>query len=867
MDRNLRIRMLLEAADKVTKPLRNIAQGSSRTAQALKATRDRLKEIERAQADVAGFRQLKTGLRSTETELSAAQTRVAELARAMAAAETPTKKLAADFAKAKREAATLKTEHAAQSAELQTVRERMNAAGAATAGLVGHERNLRTAAARTNQELAEQERRLTEVNGRASRFAAGREAFDKMQGRAANMAIGGAASIGTGMSMARPMIAGVKEAQAFQSGMTDIAQKANMTRAAAEKMGAGLLVASRAANQMPAALQEGVDALAGFGLDPAKAAAMMKPIGRAATAYKAEIQDLSRAAFAVNDNLKVPIEQTGRVIDVMATAGKAGAFEIKDMAQYFPALTAGYQALGQKGVPAVADLAAALQIARKGAGDAASAATNVENVIQKMASPTTIKKFAKFGIDLPNALKKAYADGKTPLEAIAELTNKALGGDLSKIGFLFEDMQVQQGLRPLIQNLQEYRRIRAEAGGARGTADRDFAGRMKDSAEQSKRLAVNARTLGIVMGTQLLPFVNAVTSKLNDFASWLGAAAQKHPLLTKVTIISAAAIAALFVVLGGAAIAVAAIMGPIAIMNAGLIAMGVAGGIASIGLLPIIGTVAAVVAGVALLGAAAYLIYNNWSAITGFFSGIWSGVKAIFAGGLSGILQSILYLDGYVIGALINLGSRAFSWLTTQLPSLLSSGFATAWRAFKAAMQFAFFELPAMFVNLGSMIVQGIVNGIKGAPGALWRAAKGLANSMSDGFKAGAGIHSPSRVFMRLGGYIVEGLTNGIADEEHAPVRRLDGLSRRMAAAIAIGTAAPAFAVAGNAATAGAGSHGQVGARAGSGVHYEVHIHAAPGQDEKKLADLFERKIIELERRHAAARRSSFADTPDWNDA
>lgn len=43
MDRNLRIRMLIG-----TKP---------RAAQTLKATRDRLKEIERAQTDVAGFRE------------------------------------------------------------------------------------------------------------------------------------------------------------------------------------------------------------------------------------------------------------------------------------------------------------------------------------------------------------------------------------------------------------------------------------------------------------------------------------------------------------------------------------------------------------------------------------------------------------------------------------------------------------------------------------------------------------------------------------------------------------------------------------------------------------------------------------------
>ena len=46
-DRNLRIQVLLQAADRVTRPLRDIAGGSTRAAQALRLTRDRLKEMSR----------------------------------------------------------------------------------------------------------------------------------------------------------------------------------------------------------------------------------------------------------------------------------------------------------------------------------------------------------------------------------------------------------------------------------------------------------------------------------------------------------------------------------------------------------------------------------------------------------------------------------------------------------------------------------------------------------------------------------------------------------------------------------------------------------------------------------------------------
>lgn len=801
-DRNLRIRMLLEAGDRVTRPLRDIAQGSTRAAQALKATRDRLKEIERAQADVGGFRELKAGLRTTDQALQAAQTRVGQLAREMQQTASPTRAMTREFERAKREAQELSRQHDTETRELQTLRDRLRAAGVATRDLARHERQLCDRASDTNRELQEQTRRLEQASDRQRRFGAARDRFARGQGLATGMAAGGAASLATGAALARPIIGGVEQAQAFQSGMTDIAQKANLTREQAARMGKSLLIAARAANQMPADLQKGVDTLSGFGLDPTKATQMMRPIGRAATAYKAEIDDLSAAAFAANDNLKVPIEQTGKVIDIMAEAGKAGAFEIKDMAGAFPALTAGYQALGQTGTGAVADLSAALQIARKGAGDSATAATNVSNIIQKIASPATIKAFSRFGIDLPNALKRAYADGKTPLEAIAELTKKATGGDLGKIGFLFEDAQVQQGLRPLIQNLEEYRRIRAQAGAANGTTDSDFAERMKDSAEQTKQLKVNAAALAISLGNTLLPTVNAVLGRVGAFAGRLSAWSQRHPALTRAIVLTAGGLSALFIVLGIGAIALAGIVGP-------MYAFAAAATYTEMALLPIIGIAAAIVAGIVLLGAAAYLIYSNWGAISGWFAGMWQTVKATFVGVM-------------------------------------------AW----------FASLPARFGEFGRNMISGMINGITGMLGRLKETIVGAASSAANWFKAKLGIHSPSRVFAGFGGFMMQGLSNGIDGGAAAPVRRLDRLSRQMTSAIAVGTAVPAMAMA----TPGGASAGRSPASAPVGVtrKYEIHLHAAPGMDEAKLIDLLERKLADIERRDVANDRSGFADKDEF---
>src|SRR5690606_15600478 len=104
------------------------------------------------------------------------------------------------------------------------------------------------------------------------------------------------------------------------------------------------------------------------GMDPRNAVKLIGPIGRLGTAFKVELADGADAAYANINNLKVAQAQTAKAFDIMAAGGNAGAFEIKDMARWFPTLTARMQALGQQGLPAVADLTAALQVAMNTAG-------------------------------------------------------------------------------------------------------------------------------------------------------------------------------------------------------------------------------------------------------------------------------------------------------------------------------------------------------------------------------------------------------------------------------------------------------------------------------------------------------------------
>ncbi|MBX9746282.1 MAG: phage tail tape measure protein, partial [Hyphomonadaceae bacterium] len=344
-------------------------------------------------------------------------------------------------------------------------------AGIDTGRLADEEKRLGREIGTANDRFEEQKRRLAEANQRQRRI-------DKADAVGSQLRTKGSGLVATGLAIGAPVVLAAAQYRDFQSSLADVGVTAGLTGQEVERLGQRIRALAPKVAQTPEALQQGLQVLVAQGLDLPTADALLGPIGRAATAQKAELVDLANVSFSVFNNLKVPIGESARALDIMTFAGKRGGVELRDMARNFPALTAAASGLGQKGVAAVADISAALEIAKNGAGDADEAATNLKNVLQKINSNETIGNFKKFGVDLPAALKRAYADGKTPIEAIAELTRKATGGDLAKIGQIFSDAQAQAGIRSIIQDYDKYLALRREAGQARGVNDADFKARL-----------------------------------------------------------------------------------------------------------------------------------------------------------------------------------------------------------------------------------------------------------------------------------------------------------------------------------------------------------------------------------------------------
>lgn len=339
----------------------------------------------------------------------------------------------------------------------------------------------------------------------------------------------------TGVSLAHAFKAPLSAATDWETRLLDIGQKAGLAKDQQIALGEAVRKLAPDLRQKSSALAGGVDFLVGMGLDPDRAMELISPIGKAATAYRAEIEDLSKAGYAALDNLKVPAADFMLALDAMAKSGKEGAFELKDMAKEFPALTASAQALGVRGVGGVADLAAALQVARKGAADGSQAANNMANFLQKITMKETIKNFKKFGVDVPKELKKAEKAGISPVEhmltVLGKLTNA--GKDADKVSELFGDKQVLEFIRPLLANMDLYREIRAKSLAARGEVEKDFADRIQTAAAKFAAFQVAAENAAISVGNALLPAITEATGWIARLAEAVDRFTRANPELVR----------------------------------------------------------------------------------------------------------------------------------------------------------------------------------------------------------------------------------------------------------------------------------------------------------------------------------------------
>ena len=377
--------------------------------------------IERFRADKQSARQTEQALHETQAEI---QRLAAELK------ESPSKELERSLERAKNRARQLKQTLTRQREELERTRRAMRQSGMAVGGLAREYGRLGAA-------LDEARRKQERLNAIEATRQRNRERRAELRGKMLGV-------LGAAYAVGNPL----RRSMQFEHELRLFGNTAGFTNRQLAETKARLNELARATNQTPGALLSALDFLVGKGVDPGVALQALKSIGRAATATGADITDLAKTAFAALDNMKVPAREIGAVMDTLAQSGKLGGFELRDMARWFPMLTAQAKALGMEGRKGLATLGAALQVAIKGAGSPDEAANNFNNFLAKLTAPGTVKRFEKAGVDIQQVFADAITAGKNPVIEMLYQIQEITGGDKFAIGKLFGDMQVINGSSP-----------------------------------------------------------------------------------------------------------------------------------------------------------------------------------------------------------------------------------------------------------------------------------------------------------------------------------------------------------------------------------------------------------------------------------
>lgn len=221
----------------------------------------------------------------------------------------------------------------------------------------------------------------------------------------------------------------------------------------------------------------GLDTLVASGQSLEEAMAFLPSVLSTAQASGASVTDVANTALKAASALKLEASEMQRAFDVMVSGGKAGQFEMKDMASFIPTLANSFANLGYQGEDGLKRLIAILQTLREDTGTAGQAATQAQNIFSKMFSTETEKNFKGFGVDIRKEVDAAVKAGEGAVEAYVRISRRVMEENpTAKLVDLFADQEFQLGMQSLMTSGESFEKFLEVVNGAKvdGTVFRDL---------------------------------------------------------------------------------------------------------------------------------------------------------------------------------------------------------------------------------------------------------------------------------------------------------------------------------------------------------------------------------------------------------
>jgi len=636
----------------------------------------------------------------------------------------------------------------------------------------------------------------------------------------------------------------IGQAAAFQDGVRNVRIGANLSAEQETQLGSAVRAAVGPTNQDSAALLAGSQQLMGGGASFDQAVSMIPQMGNVMTALRTSTEATTGAMNTLREMGAEAPESMRRGLDQLMAIGQQGKFNPAMMVQTFEEIGGIIKGSGLKGERTIGDMAAGLQLAERSMG-ADNARAGLASWLQGSDKDALAGALKSANIDYNGQMAALQSHGLSEYQASLELAGSLLqeklgtkdqqallkGGNDAQIasllqrmglGGVFQDANAARFALTSVNNKAEHRQMAATDG--TGALDDLVARRMQSPGEQFKKLRLNVSGLGEDIGDVLLPEMLKLADVLQPVVTRVREFAQANPGLIKGLVRLAAVTAAFKLAVPGLALGFSFLVRtPLAQLRTGvartragwallrgqmtlmvpllkrgaMLASGLgkvlagkllsglslaAKAISFLGRALLMNPIGLLITGI---GIAAYLIYKHWEPISEFFSGLWDSVRETFDGAwerLTKIVDGLwTEVETAFDGGLAGVGALILDWSPLGL----------FYSAFAGVMSYFGIELPGKFSDFGTMLVQGLVDGIADMGSTVRDTIVGIGEDAVGWFKQTLGINSPSKVFMELGAGVPEGAAKGI-DGSTGMVR---DAALGMAAAAAVTLASPAFAM------------------------------------------------------------------------
>lgn len=196
------------------------------------------------------------------------------------------------------------------------------------------------------------------------------------------------------------------------------------------------------------------------------ALALLPTIQKNATATGASTAELTNM---INSMLRFGVQQDQiqTALDYMNASGKAGGFELKDMAQYFPQILANAGANGLSGLEDLKKVGINLQQVYGVSGGASETATNLNNYYSKVKASSTADNVESFEfinskgqkqkIDMKQSMQKYMKEGQNASEALLSIIGDILKNDKEYQALLTQYQTAKDGdKKAIMQKVSKY---------------------------------------------------------------------------------------------------------------------------------------------------------------------------------------------------------------------------------------------------------------------------------------------------------------------------------------------------------------------------------------------------------------------------